>query len=449
MEYLIMAGQLIMSLSILIVLHEMGHFFPARWFNTRVEKFYLFFDPGFSLFKYKRGDTEYGIGWLPLGGYVKISGMIDESMDKEQLALPAQPWEFRSKPAWQRLIIMLGGVTVNFILGFLLFGMVLFTWGKKYLPAENAIYGIHADSLGRALGLETGDKILAIGDKPFDRFSDSSIKREIVINQAKTLKVNRNGEEISLPISQDDVNMLTKRENKEERLFLPRLPFVVNNVPAKGDYPARKAGIEVNDSIVGVNGQRISYYDQYVDIAKNNKGKEISLSIVRAGKEVEKMITLTKDGLIGVQIMPPEYFFKISREEYSFAQSFPAGFNEGYNLLADQIKAFGGIFAGRIKASESLGGFGTIAGLFGGQWVWENFWRMTAVLSLILAFMNLLPIPALDGGYVMFLMYELVSGRKPSDKFLEYATITGFVLVLGLLLYANGLELIAWLQDIF
>ena len=444
-----MAGQLIMSLSILIVLHEMGHFFPARWFNTRVEKFYLFFDPGFSLFKYKKGDTEYGIGWLPLGGYVKISGMIDESMDKEQLALPPQPWEFRSKPAWQRLIIMLGGVTVNFILGFLLFGMVLFTWGKKYLPAENAIYGIHADSLGKAIGLETGDKVIAVGDVPFDRFSDSSIKREIVINQAKTIKVNRNGQEMSLPISQDDVNMLTKRENKEERLFLPRLPFVVNNVPSKGDYPAKKAGIEVNDSIVGVNGQQINFYDQYVDIAKNYKGKEITLNIIRGGKEIEKMITLTDDGRIGVQIMPPEYFFEISREDYSFGEALPAGFSEGYNLLADQIKAFGGIFAGRIKASESLGGFGTIAGLFGGEWVWENFWRMTAVLSLILAFMNLLPIPALDGGYVMFLLYELVSGRKPSDKFLEYATITGFVLVLGLLLYANGLELLAWLKDIF
>lgn len=449
MEYLIMAGQLILSLSILIVLHEMGHFFPARWFNTRVEKFYLFFDPGFSLFKYKSGETEYGIGWLPLGGYVKISGMIDESMDKEQMAQPPQPWEFRSKPTWQRLIIMLGGVTVNFLLGFLLFGMVLFTWGKKYLPAESAIYGIHVDSLGREMGMQTGDKIIAVGDVPFDRFSDSSIKREIVINQASTIKVNRDGQEISLPVDQETVTMLTKRDNKNERLFFPRLPFVINSVAAKGDFPAKSAGIEVKDSIVGINGQKINFYDEYIAVAEQNKGKAISLTIVRDGQEIEKELTLSPRGLLGVQIMPPEYFFKIEREEYSFAQSIPAGFTEGYNLLADQIKAFGAMFSGRIEFSESLGGFGTIAGLFGGQWVWENFWRMTAVLSLILAFMNLLPIPALDGGHVMFLMYELVSGRKPSDKFLEYATITGFVLILGLLLYVNGIEVIEWLKSLF
>jgi regulator of sigma E protease len=449
MEYLIMAGQLILSLSILIILHEMGHFFPARWFNTRVEKFYLFFDPGFSLFKYKKGETEYGIGWLPLGGYVKISGMIDESMDKEQMSQPPKPWEFRSKPAWQRLIIMLGGVTVNFILGFLLFGMVLFVWGKKYIPAESAVYGIYVDSLGTELGLKTGDKILSVGDVKFEKFSDRVVLREIVINQAKEIKVLRDGQTMNLPVDQEDVDMLTKRENKDASLFIPRFPFVINRVAKGDDTPARKAGLEVGDSIVALNGQSMSFYDEYVKFSKANKGKAVTLGIVRDGQTIEKNVTLTEDGKLGVYAMPVDYFFDVERQDYSAAEALPAGFTEGYNLLADQIKAFGGIFAGRIKASESLGGFGTIAGMFGGQWVWENFWRMTAVLSLILAFMNLLPIPALDGGYVMFLLYEVVSGRKPGDKFMEYATITGFVLVLGLLLYANGLEVIGALKGLF
>ncbi len=447
MGYLVMIGQLILSLSILIVLHEMGHFFPARWFNTRVEKFYLFFDPGFSLFKFKKGDTEYGIGWLPLGGYVKISGMIDESMDKEAMAQPPQPWEFRSKPAWQRLIIMLGGVTVNFILGFLLFAMVLFTWGKTYLASENAVYGIHADSLGRELGLATGDRVLAVGDRQLDRFTDRNIMREVVINQASTIKIDRNGQKISLPVTQEHVNMLTKRENKDEVLYLPRLPFVINSV--SDGYPAKEAGIEINDSIVGVNGNPIKFYDEYQEYAKKNKGKKITLDIFRNGSPKQITVKLNENGILGVRAMPWDHFFKKDVQEYTFSESIPAGFQEGKKLLSDQIKAFGGIFAGRIKASESLGGFGTIAGMFGGVWVWERFWRMTAVLSLILGFMNLLPIPALDGGYVMFLIYEVISGRKPGDKFMEYATITGFILVLGLLLFANGLELINWLKTLF
>ncbi len=445
MGYLIMAGQLILSLSILIVLHEMGHFFPARWFNTRVEKFYLFFDAGFSLFKYKKGETEYGIGWLPLGGYVKISGMIDESMDREQMEGPPQPWEFRSKPAWQRLIIMLGGVTVNFVLGFFIFGIVLFTWGKKYLPAENAVYGIYVDSLGQELGLLTGDKILSIGEKPFEELNDGIIKREIVINQASNIKVNRNGKQINLAITQDHVNSLTKRANKDEALFMERFPFVIFEDPDSDKYPAKAAGFLKNDSIVKFNGVPIQFYDEFSNTAKKNKGKEVLIGIMRNGQELEKRVTLSESGRLGVRPKAPEFFLDYERKEYSFMESLPAGYNEGYNVLSDQIKAFGGMFAGRIKASESLGGFGTIASMFGEQWVWERFWRLTAILSLILAFMNLLPIPALDGGHVMFLIYEVISGRKPNDKFMEYATIAGFVLVLGLLLYVNGKELIDWL----
>lgn len=446
MGIVIMIGQLILSLSILIVLHEMGHFFPARWFNTRVEKFYLFFNPGFSLFKKQVGETEYGIGWLPLGGYVKISGMIDESMDKEQMKQPPQPWEFRSKPAWQRLIIMLGGVTVNFILGFLLFGMVLFVWGKKYLPAENAKYGIYTDSIGQQLGLRTGDKILSVGEVPFDRFTARTVMREVVINQAKKISIVRDGKQMDLAMTQEHVNILTKRDNKNARLFIPRTPFVISNLVSD---EAKSAGLAVYDSIVSVNGQPTPFYDQFFKIAKNNKGKALTLGVIRDGKPIEKKVTLDEEGRIGVHAFVFDHFFETERQEYTFGEALPGGFVEGANLLSDQIKAFGGIFSGRIKASESLGGFGTIAGMFGREWIWENFWRMTAVLSLILAFMNLLPIPALDGGYVMFLIYEVISGRKPGDKFMEYATIVGFVLVLGLLLYANGLEIIDGIKGWF
>ncbi|MEM8908742.1 MAG: site-2 protease family protein, partial [Bacteroidota bacterium] len=255
MEYVVMIGQLILSLSILIVLHEMGHFFPARLFGTRVEKFYLFFDPYFSLFKYKKGETEYGIGWLPLGGYVKISGMIDESMDREQMKLPPQPWEFRSKKAWQRLIIMLGGVTVNFILGFLIWGLVLWTWGEKYMPTENVKYGIYADSLGVEMGLQNGDKVLSINGKPFEKFNDRLIVQEIIFNNADALEIERNGQQMTLPIDSKWVSELSSFKNKNERLFIERFPFVIGAVSEDEEFPAKKAGIQEGDRIIAFNEQ--------------------------------------------------------------------------------------------------------------------------------------------------------------------------------------------------
>ncbi len=439
MDYVVMIGQLILSLSILIVLHEGGHFLPARLFGTRVEKFYLFFDPWFSLFKYKKGETEYGIGWLPLGGYVKISGMIDESMDTEQMKQPPQPWEFRSKKAWQRLIIMLGGVTVNFILGFLIFAMVLFVWGEEYFPTENIKYGIHVDTLGMDMGLQNGDKILAVGDKPFDKFNDRLIVREIIINNANTIRVNRNGREQNLSIDPKFVGILSSSKNKDRLLFLPRLPFVIESVSK--DSPAEKAKLQVNDRFLSVNGQATPYYDNFFDIAQQNKGKEVAIAVLRNDRDTIKTnITLTEEGKVGAFRHVTSHFFDTKREEYTLAQALPAGTKKGWSFLADQVKAFGQIFRGKIKASESLGGFGTIGRMFGSEWEWERFWRMTGILSLILAFMNLLPIPALDGGHVMFLLYEVVTGRKPSDKFMEYATIIGFVLVLSLVIYANVLD---------
>lgn len=435
-----MIGQLVLSLSILIILHEMGHFIPARLFGTRVEKFYLFFDAGFSLFKKKIGETEYGIGWLPLGGYVKISGMIDESFDKEQMNQPPQPWEFRTKPAWQRLIIMLGGVTVNFILGFFIYGMVLFVWGEEYLPNENVTHGIYVDSLGTELGLMDGDKIVSVGGKPFEIFNDRQVVQSISIDNAKEIKVNRNGGEVNIPVEDKWANLLISHEHKDKSLFGPRMLFVADSVIA--DSPADKAGLIKNDRIIGLNDVSTAYFHEFFGAVKDKKETEVTVHIVRNQSDsLSFTMTTTEKGTIGVAPIP----FDTKRIDYTFGESIPAGYEKGMGFLTTQLKAFGQMFRGNIDASESLGGFASIGKMFGGQWNWERFWLMTAILSLILAFMNLLPIPALDGGYVMFLIFEVVTGIKPSDKTLEVANTVGFVLVLGLLLYANGLDIVrAW-----
>ncbi|MEL7221667.1 MAG: RIP metalloprotease RseP [Bacteroidota bacterium] len=439
MDILIMAGQLMLSLSILIVLHEGGHFFPARLFGTRVEKFYLFFDPGFALFKKKIGETEYGIGWLPLGGYVKISGMIDESFDTEQMEGEPEDWEFRSKPAWQRLIIMLGGVTVNFILGLLIFGFVLWHYGQSYLPNENVAYGIHVDSIGYEIGLRDGDDILEVNGEPFEKFNNRTLLREIVINNASDLKVRRDGQEVTVPIDEKFVGVLSSYENKGVMLFLPRVPFVAADFGK--DSPAEKAGMQQKDSIVALNGIPTPFFNDFVEEIKPFVNKKVTVTFYRDGVKQDLDIVTNENGKISVAPADPTYFFDTERQEYSFVEAMPAGAELGWSTLTDQLKAFGQMFKGKIKASESLGGFASIGSMFGSVWNWERFWTMTAVLSLILAFMNLLPIPALDGGHVMFLLYEMASGRKPSDKFMEYATLAGFIIVIGLVLYANGLDI--------
>lgn len=440
MDTVIMIGQLLLSLSILIILHEMGHFFPARWFNTRVEKFYLFFDPWFSLFKVKKGETEYGIGWLPLGGYVKISGMIDESMDSEQMKGAPQPWEFRSKPAWQRLIIMLGGVTVNFILGFFIFSMILWKWGEEYLPNAAIKDGIYVDSLGHKLGLEDGDQIVSVGKLTFTEFNERAIAREIVFNEAKEIVVRRNESEVRLSIPEGFGSELVSHANKDKIMFSPRFPFKVQEV-VKGT-PADKAGFQPNDQVVAINGEPAQFYQDVRRATSKMKGQSMDFGVLRGTDTVALQVTPTAEGTIGVLAYPTLAFFKTERREYTFTESIPAGIKLGWGRLSDNVKAFGQIFRGKLKASESLGGFGSIAKMYGSKWHWEHFWSVTAMLSLILAFMNLLPIPALDGGHVMFLLYEVFTGRKPSDKFMEHATMVGFVLILALLLYANGLDII-------
>jgi len=439
MDTLITIGQLVLSLSILIVLHEFGHFLPARLFGTRVEKFYLFFDPYFSLFKKQIGETEYGIGWLPLGGYVKISGMIDESMDTEQMAKEPQPYEFRSKPAWQRLIIMLGGVTVNFILGFLIYSLVLFAYGEEYFPAENITAGIAVDSLGNELGLRDGDHVLKVGDAPFDRFNSRAVLRGIAINDAREITVRRDGREETIAVDNKWADILTRHENKSARLFGPRMPFAVG---APGEQGEEK-GIRKEERIVSVNGVPTEYFHEYKKAVRGLADTSVTIGVRgKDGGPVRQVeMDLDDKGRMYVVPAPTNYFYDTERIEYGFLESFPAGYNQGVRFLGDQFKAFGQMFRGKIKVTESLGGFASIGGMFGKEWIWERFWYMTASLSLILAFMNLLPIPALDGGHVMFLLYEVVTGRKPSDKFMEYATMVGFVIVLGLVVLANGLDI--------
>jgi regulator of sigma E protease len=444
MDILIMVSQLILSLAILIVLHEAGHFLPAKLFKTRVEKFYLFFDPWFSLLKVKKGDTEYGIGWLPLGGYVKISGMIDESMDKEQMKQPPKPWEFRSKPAWQRLIIMLGGVFVNFILGFFIFGMILWQYGETYLPAENVTTGIYADSIGHEMGLQTGDRILYIGDEPFERFAPQSLIREVVVNQVRTVTVERDGRQVEVPIEDRFARMMASHEFRNYQVFTARFPFEIAQVMP--DSPAEKAGLSQGDQIINFEGNSIRYFDEFREYAAQHAGQQVTLDILRGDGSVGSVeVELTEDGTIGVFPFGPDHFFDLAVREYGFFESLPAGYRQGMTFLTDQLKAFGQMFSGELKASDSLGGFGTITSLFPSEWNWADFWRVTAILSLILGFMNLLPIPALDGGHVMFLLWEVATGKKPSDKFMEYATVIGFIIVITIVLYANGLDVARWL----
>jgi regulator of sigma E protease len=440
MEYVVMIGQLILSLSILIILHEMGHFLPAKAFKTRVEKFYLFFDPWFSLVKKKVGETEYGIGWLPLGGYVKISGMVDESFDTEALKQEPQPWEFRSKPAWQRLIIMLGGVTVNFLLGFFIFGMVLFFWGEEFLPAENAKYGIAVDTIGLQMGLTNGDKILRIGEEPFTKFSDRTVVRAIIIDEISTLTIDRQGRQETLQIDPGMIKELSSHKNKNKRLFTERVPFVIGEVIKNS--PAEEAGLAQGDSLVAINGETRMFFDEYHSRLKSMPSQEVQLTVVREGAEKVLSLTTSEEGTIGVRPYGAAYFFETQRQEFGFFEAIPAGTMKGIGFLSDQIKAFGHIISGKIDASESLGGFASIGSMFGKEWNWERFWTMTAILSLILAFMNLLPIPALDGGHVLFLLGEVFTGRKPSDKFMEYATLAGFILIVAPMVDANGLDII-------
>ncbi len=453
-------AQFFLSLSILVVLHELGHFAPAKWFKTRVEKFYLFFNPGFSLYKVQKGETEYGIGWLPLGGYVKISGMIDESMDTDQMKGPPQPWEFRSKPAWQRLIIMIGGVTVNFILGIFLFGMVFWVWGEEYLPNDQLKDGIGVTQLGLEMGLRDGDKIVSIGDKLFTKYNPGFFNKEIVINGADNAKVIRNGKEVVVPIDSNYAEYFSKYENKGEKAFALKMPAVVSSINSSSKADAASAGIKVGDEIIGFNGITTMYFHVLVDsVLSQTKQEANSTFKIKRGADTLDISYLTlfpkKKGLlrrllgkdaemqrrIGFEMHGPNKYYTREIEHFNFVPAFSKGWSESIGFLGDQIKAFGQMIRGKIKAKDSLGSFITIGQLFGPTWDWKNFWRMTAMLSILLGFFNLLPIPALDGGYVMFLLFESITGIKVSDAVMEKTTMIGFFVLMGLMLYALSLDI--------
>jgi regulator of sigma E protease len=443
MEILIKASQFILSLSLLIVLHELGHFIPAKLFKTRVEKFYLFFDYKYSLFKKKIGDTVYGIGWIPLGGYVKISGMIDESMDTEQMALPPQPWEFRSKPAWQRLIIMLGGVFVNFVLGIFIYIMLMYAYGEKFLPNENvnAKDGIWVqDSLAIKVGLQTGDKILAVDGEKIRKFGGITLA---FIN-GENVTLDRNGEiiEKKLPVNFIE-RLIDRRKNDEGPVVSARIPFMIAEIP--NDSKNFKAGIETKDIVVRVDGINVKYYDEVQDELKKHKNNNISITVKRDNELKQIPVHVTQEGKLGVfatNFKSTELeklgYYQLANFQYTFSEAIPAGWNKSVKTLTDYIKQLKKIFNPKTGAYKGLGGFISIGKIFPSTWSWQAFWEITAFLSIMLGFMNLLPIPALDGGHVVFTLWEMITGKKPSDKFLEYAQIIGFFLLVALLLFANG-----------
>jgi regulator of sigma E protease len=436
-QVLIKAAQLILSLSILVILHEFGHYIFARLFKTRVEKFYLFFDPWFSLFKIKKGDTEYGIGWLPLGGYVKISGMIDESMDKEAMKLPPQPWEFRSKPAWQRLLIMVGGVAMNFIFAIIIYAGVLYAWGEQYLPTENVKYGIVVNEAGEKIGFRNGDKILTVDNHRVDNFM--KIVPTIVLEKAETVQVERDGQKIDIAISNEAFAALLK----EKAVFSPRYPFNFKIAGFANHSLGKEAGLMEGDIIKGVDEQSFNWHDEFQKYLATHKGKQITVHVNRNNQDLSIPVQMGEEGILGIS---NDYSFEDIFEwkvlSYGLLASVPAGISKGVETTKNYLKQFKLFLMPETKAYESLGGFITIGSIFPGTWDWQAFWMMTAFISIILAIMNLLPIPALDGGHVMFLFFEIITGRKPSEKFMEYAQITGMVLLLGLVLFANANDII-------
>ncbi|TKG92375.1 RIP metalloprotease RseP [Puteibacter caeruleilacunae] len=441
MEILIKASQLLLSLSILVILHEFGHFMFAKIFKCRVEKFYLFFDPWFSLLKTRKGETEYGIGWLPLGGYVKISGMIDESMDKEAMKEEPKEWEFRSKPAWQRLLIMIGGVMMNFIFAILIYIGILYAYGKQYLPNENAVHGIVVNEVGEEIGLRTGDKILEVNGNVIEDFY--KIVPSLILEKAENIKVNRGGEVIVLPITNQDLAVLLK---KSKGIISPRVLFDIKVGKLVKNSPAKKAGFKVGDEFVAIDGNKFTYYDQFAAYLKDKKSTSVNVEIHRDGTTMQLPVEVDETGRLGFYPAFNEGAeLKHKTLRYGFLESVPAGLSLGWTTVKDYLKQFKLIFTPETKAYESLGGFISIGNIFPGQWNWHSFWNMTALLSLILGIMNLLPIPALDGGHVLFLLYEMVSGRKPGDKFLEYAQIGGMILLLALVLYANVNDVIKYI----
>lgn len=439
MELIIKLSQFLLSLSLLIILHELGHFIPAKLFKTRVEKFYLFFDVKFSLFKKKIGDTVYGIGWLPLGGYVKIAGMIDESMDTDQMQQEPQPWEFRSKPAWQRLIIMLGGVTVNFVLAFVIYIGMAYVYGESYLKNEDIIDGVYiTNPVLQNAGLQTGDKIISIDGKVIERFND--LPEALLVGVGKDVVLERNGIQKTITLPMDLIGQVV--DGSSMSLVSLRMPFVVASV---SEESANLNTLKPKDVILDINGESLRYFDQAEARLSALKGQTVPAEVLRDGKNTPVKLAVDADGklgvgvgMVGIQDMERMGYYTISHDKYSFLEAIPVGLVKGKDKVVGYWAQLKLMVSPETGAYKGVGGFKAIFDIFPQFWSWELFWSITAILSIMLGVMNLLPIPALDGGHVMFLLYEMISGRKPSDKFMENAQMVGFFILIGLLLFANG-----------
>lgn len=442
--FLIRALQLILSLSLLVVIHEGGHFLAAKLFKVRVEKFYIFFDPWFALFRWKpkKSETEYGVGWLPLGGYVKIAGMIDESMDTEQMKQPAQPWEFRSKPAWQRLIIMIAGVVMNFLLALFIYSMILFHWGDSYVSLQDMTMGMKFNETAQKIGFQDGDILLKADDKALTRLNADMLR---AIADARTVTVLRDGAEKEIFMPEISLLDMAKETPAFVDMFIPNV--IDSVIPG---MPFSMAGLQKGDKVVNINGNPVNSWNAFLqqlsDIKDEAQGKglrEAALSVVYDRDGVMDTVSMKTDSLFMVGVSPKIPDYKVTKLNYGFLSSFPAGIALGVNTLKGYVNDMKYVFT--KEGAKSLGGFGTIGSIFPKVWDWERFWSMTAFLSIILAFMNILPIPALDGGHVFFLFYEMIARRKPSDKFLEYAQITGMILLLLLLFWANFNDVLRFL----
>lgn len=443
--FLIRALQLMMSLSLLVIIHEGGHFFFAKLFKVRVTKFYLFFDPWFSLFKFKpkNSETEYGMGWLPLGGYVQIAGMVDETQSSEDLNHPVEPWEFRAKSAWQRLLIMVGGVMMNFLLALFIYSMTLFTWGDQYVSLQDMTHGMEFNEHAEEIGFRDGDILLSADDQPLQRFNVDMLR---AITEARVVKVNRGGQEVE--IFMPEVSLLDVA--KDNPPFVePLIPNVVDSVMPGRPFDA--IGIQPGDVLLAINGKELSSYNAFIyqlDALRQDaeaEGKKVAdLNLIYSRSGVRDTVALQTDTLFMVGASSAALAdYKVTKLEYGFFESFPAGIALGVNTLKGYVNDMKYVFT--KEGAKSVGGFGTIGSIFPSVWDWHRFWEMTAFLSIILAFMNILPIPALDGGHVLFLLYEIIARRKPSDKFMEYAQMTGMILLFGLLIWANFNDVLRFL----
>jgi regulator of sigma E protease len=428
-------AQFILSFSIIVVLHELGHFIPARLFGARVEKFYLFFNPGFSLWKKKIGDTEYGLGWIPFGGYVKISGMIDESMDKEQMNKAPESYELRSKPAYQRLIVMLGGVIVNVILAIVIFIGIAWFWGDDFLPAKNLSYGIHPTEISKKMGLQDGDIIVALDQKELKDFFE--LESKIVLEDPKTIQVKRGDSVLSLPIPTTIAAELANANNSTG-FVVPMFPVIVDSIGKAAVVV--EGSFQKNDTLLSINGESVKYQHEFIEVKKKYSDSLVTV-IAKRGMDTVKIRTLINNkAQLGLFVKLPMQLFKTVHQEYSFAEAIPTGIQRCFTTLDNYVTGIKQIFTGKVNPNDSLGSLISIGNTFPSQWDWERFWTLTAVFSIVLGFMNVLPIPALDGGHALFILFEMITGRKPSDKFMEYAQIAGMILMFGLMLYALGLD---------